>query len=267
MDKSTESYFEANRSLWDSRVNDHLQSDFYQVKSFREGQSSLNKPELDALGDVRGKSILHLQCHFGLDTLSWERLGAEVTGMDFSQEAIHAAEKLAAECGLKGKFVCCSVYDLPENLSGQFDIVFTSYGTIGWLPDLDKWAAVVNHFLKPGGTFYIAEFHPVVWMFDEKLSEVKYNYFNEEVIESEVIGSYASREGKSSRKEYGWNHSFSEILGALLKQNLRITMFNEYNFSPYNCFEGLIQGEDKMWRPEKHEGKFPMMYEIKAVKD
>lgn len=266
MENNLDSLFEANRSLWDSRVNDHVQSDFYNVNAFREGQSTLNKPELDALGDVKGKSLLHLQCHFGMDTLSWERLGATVTGIDFSPEAIAAAKKLAAECNLKGEFVCSSVYDLPENLNGQFDIVFTSYGTIGWLPDLDKWAAVIAHFLKPGGTFYIADFHPVLWMFDDQIENIRYHYFNRELIETDVTGSYAAKEAGTAKKEYGWNHSLSEIVTALLKQNLKITQLSEHNFSPYNCFAGLVQGEDKMWRVEKFEGKIPMMYEIKAVK-
>ena len=259
-------YFEANRSLWNGRVSDHLQSDFYAVDAFRKGKTSLNRIELEALGDVRGKSLLHLQCHFGMDTLSWERLGATATGADLSDEAIRAAEQLRDELGLAARFVACNVYDLPQQLDGQFDIVFTSYGTIGWLPDLDRWAKVVAHFLKPGGTFFIAEFHPVVWMFDEKMEQVKYHYFNREVIESVVSGSYAARDSQVTRKEYGWNHSFSEVINALLKQGLRITQLDEYPFSPYNCFEGLEQGSDGMWRSKKYGEKFPLMYALKAVK-
>jgi len=266
MENPEHTYFETNRKLWNSRVQDHLSSEFYGVNDFRKGKTSLNKIELDQLADVNGKSLLHLQCHFGMDTLSWERLGANVTGVDLSDEAILAAEKLRDEVGLKGKFVCCNVYDLDKYLQEKFDIVFTSYGTIGWLPDLDRWAKLISNFLKPGGIFFMAEFHPVIWMFDEKIEHVKYYYFNREVITSEVTGSYAARYAQPQKTEYGWNHSFGEVISALLKYGMEITHFEEYPFSPYNCFEGLVQGEDGMWRVEKYGEKFPMMYSIKARK-
>ncbi len=266
MNSSEQDYFEANRRLWNGRVGDHFRSDFYAVDKFRAGGNALNKIETGLVGDVAGKSLLHLQCHFGLDTLSWERLGATVTGIDLSDESIKAAEKLRDELGMKAKFVCCNVYDTPQHVPGQFDIVFTSYGTIGWLSDLDRWARVIQEKLKPGGTFLIADFHPVMWMFDEKLEEVKYNYFNREVITSEQAGSYAAPDNKNVKTEYGWNHSFGELIGALLKQGLRITHFEEYPFSPYNCFEGLEQRADGMWQPARHGDKLPMMYTLKAEK-
>lgn len=266
MADQTEEYFKANRELWDSRVEDHLQSDFYNVASFRQGKTTLNSIERNALGDVRGKKLLHLQCHFGLDTLSWEREGAEVTGVDFSTEAIAAAKKLADDCGLSGKFVCCSIYDLPQHLDGEYDIVFTSYGTIGWLPDLDRWAAVVNRFLKKGGLFYIADFHPVIWMLDDTLSALQYSYFNHELIVTESTGSYASGRDKEKRREYGWNHSLSELMSALLRQGLQIVSFEEYDYSPYNCFQGLVQEEDGVWRHASLGRRLPMVYGLKAVK-
>lgn len=263
---NNEQFFEANRELWNSRVSKHVSSDFYDVNTFRNGKTSLNPPELALLPGLNGKSLLHLQCHFGMDTLSLARMGAVVTGVDISDEAITAAEKLRDETGLKGRFIACNLYDLPQHLDEQFDFVFTSYGTIGWLPDLDRWAALISRYLKPGGRFIIADFHPVLWMFDEALENVKYHYFNKEVIESEVSGSYAARESAVSQKEYGWNHSFGEIFSALLKNGLTITHFEEYPYSPYNCFQNLVQREDRMWVHKTHGEKLPMMYTLTATR-
>ena len=130
------------------------------MESFKKGKSSLNFIELDGLGDVSGKTLLHLQCHFGMDSLSWSRLGAKVTGIDLSNTAIEKARELNTELGLDAEFICSNVYDLKEMLDKKYDIVFTSYGTIGWLPDLGKWGDIISHFLNPGGIFYIADVHP-----------------------------------------------------------------------------------------------------------
>ena len=147
----TSNYLEINRQSWNSRTDTHLKSDFYDLSGFMEGKSSLNAIELDLLGDVKGKSILHLQCHFGQDTISLARMGAHAVGMDLSDRAIGHAKRLAGETAAGATFICCDVYDLPNHLDRPFDIVFSSYGTIGWLPDLDRWANVVSRFLKPGG--------------------------------------------------------------------------------------------------------------------
>ncbi|MFM7619546.1 MAG: class I SAM-dependent methyltransferase, partial [Bacteroidota bacterium] len=167
-----EKLFELNRTSWNKRVAVHMKSDFYFLEEFLKGRTSLNEIELNLLGDIRGKSILHLQCHFGQDTLSLARMGAEVTGVDLSDEAIEKAKALNAQMGLNAEFICCNVYDLKNHLDKKFDLVFTSYGTIGWLPDLDRWAEVVSHFLKPSGTFLFVEFHPVMWMFDNEFETV-----------------------------------------------------------------------------------------------
>src|SRR6187551_1118010 len=161
-------YLDINKASWNQRTAVHVASDFYGVDAFVKGKSSLQQIELGLLGDVAGKSILHLQCHFGQDTLSLARLGAKVTGVDLSDVAITEARKLARELGLSTDFICCNVYDLPQQLEQQFDVVFTSYGAIGWLPDLDRWAQIVRRFLKPGGRLVLVEFHPFVWMFDDQ---------------------------------------------------------------------------------------------------
>ena len=156
-------YLESNRALWDEWTSIHVRSEFYDVESFKRGGIRLRPYELEEIGDVAGKDVLHLQCHFGLDTLSFARLGARVTGADFSAPAIAQARALAEELGLDARFVQSNLYDLPSTLQGDFDVVYTSRGVIGWLPDLDRWAEVAAHFVRPGGIFYITEGHPVMW--------------------------------------------------------------------------------------------------------
>lgn len=186
-----EKYFDANRESWNKRTPIHKASVFYGLDGFKKGATSLNKTELEELGDVKGKKLLHLQCHFGMDTLSWAREGAIVTGVDFSEDAIVSARELAEELHLPATFICSNVYDLLQHqeLAGSFDMVFTSYGVIGWLPDLNQWAAVIAFLLKPGGLFYMAEFHPVVWMMDEHFDFIKYYYHNAEIIEEDLTGT------------------------------------------------------------------------------
>lgn len=259
-------YKKINAESWNNRVDTHLASDFYDLKGFLDGKSSLNPPELKILGDVKGKSILHLQCHFGQDSISLARMGAKVTGADISDKAIAKAKELNETCGTDAEFVVSDVFELPDNLEGSFDIVFTSYGTIGWLPDLDKWASVVNHFLKKGGRFVFAEFHPVVWMFDDDFNEVFYNYFTSDAIIESKTGTYADPDANVEISTVSWNHGLAEIFTSLLKQGLKITHFEEYNYSPYNCFRGMIETEKGKFQIEKFGDKVPMMYTLKAEK-
>jgi SAM-dependent methyltransferase len=270
-----QSYFEENKRSWNKRTAVHKDSAFYDLDSFKKGKSSLNKIELEELGDVKGKSLLHLQCHFGMDTMSWAREGALCVGVDLSDEAIKLANEIKDELKLKTEFICANIYDLNDALKvppsegfreAGFDIVFTSYGTIGWLPDLDAWAEIVSHFLKPGGTFYIADFHPVLWMMDDNFEHIKYDYFNTQIITEEISGTYTDRTAPIRSIEHGWNHPFSEIINALLKHNLQIQQFNEFTYSPYNCFNNLEKGPDDMWRIKGMNEKMPMMYSIKATK-
>jgi SAM-dependent methyltransferase len=274
-----QNYFEANKQSWNKRTAVHKDSAFYDLASFKKGRSSLNKIELEELGNVKGKTLLHLQCHFGMDTISWQREGANCVGVDLSDEAIKLAREINAELKLGAKFICTNIYDLMDNAEAMryysspvgggwegADIVFTSYGTIGWLPDLDKWAGIVAHFLKPGGIFYIADFHPVLWMMDEHFEKIKYHYFNTEVITEEISGTYSDRDAPIKSIEHGWNHPFSEIFNALVKHGLQVQQFNEFPYSPYNCFSNLEQGTDGMWRIKGMDERMPMMYSIKAVK-
>lgn len=260
-------YFETNRALWNEKTAVHTASEFYNQAAFKAGASSLNRIELEEIGDVQGKSLLHLQCHFGQDTLSWARMGANATGIDLSDTGIQEAQQLNDELGLNARFVRSNVYDLKENLKGQFDVVFTSYGVVGWLPDLNRWAEIIAHFLKPGGTFYIAEFHPVIWMFDNDFTHIKYPYLNtHQPIVEEQEGTYADRSAPLKHTEYSWNHGLSEVVNALISHGLQLEFLHEYTFSPYNCFSNLVQGEDGNYRIKGMEDLLPMLYTIKAKK-
>ncbi len=261
-----ENYIEINRKSWNNKTETHLKSEFYDLENFIDGKSSLNSIELDLLGDLSGKSILHLQCHFGQDSISLSRLGAKVTGVDLSDKAIESAKEIAKKTNSNAKFICCDIYDLPKNLDKKFDIVFTSYGTIGWLPDLDKWAKIVSSYLKPNGKFVMVEFHPVVWMFDDDFEKIKYNYFNSGAIIESETGTYADKTADISQEYVMWNHGFSEVLNNLIKNGLEINSLNEYDYSPYNCFYKTIEFKPKKFRIEHLENKIPMVYSIVAKK-
>ncbi|HRH39158.1 MAG TPA: class I SAM-dependent methyltransferase [Flavobacteriales bacterium] len=208
--------FEANRLLWNARTPHHIGSRMYNVESFVAGRNSLTELEMELLGRVDGKRVLHLQCHFGQDTLSLARMGARVIGLDISDVAISEAKKLAARCGLQAEWVLSNVIEHQPHLDDRFDIVFTSYGTIGWLPDLKPWAANIGRYLKPGGRLVFIEFHPVMWMFDNDFTRVAYSYFNRETIIEEEQGTYADRDANIKMEAHSWNHSLGEVLDALL---------------------------------------------------
>lgn len=264
--KPESNYIQINRTLWNNKTETHLKSEFYDVKGFLAGKSSLNDIELKLLGDIKDKKILHLQCHFGQDSISLSRLGAEVTGVDLSDKAIESANRLAQETNSNAKFICCDIYDLPNHLEEQFDIVFTSYGTIGWLPDLNKWASIISHFLKPNGQFVFVEFHPVVWMFDDNFERINYNYFNAgPIIENEEV-TYADRTADLSQEYVCWNHSLSEVITSLIQNNLSIQTLEEYDYSPYNCFNNTIEFASGKYRITHLENKIPMVYSIVANK-
>lgn len=244
----------------------HRDSEFYNLAGFKAGETVLTSIELNEVGDVNGKTLLHLQCHFGMDSLDWARRGALVTGIDLSDTAITEARKLNEELGLHAQFVCCNVLDTAAHVPGEFDIVFTSYGVIGWLPELETWAKMIAGKLKPGGLFYMAEFHPVVWMFDDDFTHIQYSYANAEVIVTENQGTYTDRNAVIHGKEYSWNHSISEVLNALTGAGLRLELFNEYMYSPYPCFRNSVETEKGKWHIKGLEGKLPMVYSLRAIK-
>jgi ubiquinone/menaquinone biosynthesis C-methylase UbiE len=259
-------YIETNRKSWNQKTDIHIGSEFYDNPNFLLGKSSLKNIELNLLGDVSGKSILHLQCHFGQDTISLSRMGANATGVDLSDTAIKRAKEFALQLKVQTKFICCNLYDLQQHLDEQFDIVFTSYGTIGWLPDLGKWAEIISRYLKPKGKFVMVEFHPVVWMFDDDFSKVGYNYFNKGAIFETETGTYADRQAPIKQDFVSWNHSLGELINSLIINGLEINAFNEYDYSPYNCFSHTREVEPGKYRINHLDDKIPMIYSILATK-
>lgn len=257
-------YKEINKASWNKRTLVHIDSDFYNNKSFIAGAQSLNTIELDLLGELKGLNVLHLQCHFGQDTISLARMGAHVTGVDLSNIAIDKARILAKTTQVEANFICCDVYELPKHLDQKFDLIFTSYGTIGWLPDLYKWAGIINHFLKPEGKFVMAEFHPVIWMYDNDFTHVKYNYSNDGPIIEELEGTYTNPEANIEGTAITWNHGLAEVLGALLKANLRLDTIQEYHYSPYDCFANMEEIAPKQYQIKKFGDKIPLVYALKA---
>ena len=258
--------FEANRALWNARVPHHLSSRMYDLEGFVAGRNSLTALERELLGDAAGKEVLHLQCHFGQDTLSVARLGGRVTGLDISDAALDEARKLAARCGLDASWVLSNVVEHRPELDGRFDVVYTSYGTIGWLPDLAPWATNIRRYLKPGGKLVFVEFHPAVWMFDNDFTQVQYSYFNRETILEEEEGTYADRGAAIKLPSYSWNHDLGEVLTALLNEGLRLERFTEEDGSPHDCFANTVQGADGLYRIKGMEGKLPMVYGLVGLK-
>lgn len=261
-----ENYLEPNRKAWNDKVSYHVDSEFYNQAAFLAGENTLNTIELDLLGDLSGKEILHLQCHFGQDTISMARMGARSVGVDFSDKAIAVARQAAESTGANARFVCSDVYQLPEVLEQSFDIVFTSYGTIGWLPDLDKWAAVVARYLKPNGRFVFAEFHPLVWIFDNDFEKVAYRYFKTDAIVENLEGTYADADAPLKNTTVSWNHSLSEVFGSLKKNGLTIEEFREFDYSPYECFPDMKKVGERKFQIEKFGDKLPMVYALSARK-
>jgi ubiquinone/menaquinone biosynthesis C-methylase UbiE len=189
-------------------------------------------------------------------------MGATVTGVDFSDVAIDKASELAKQTNADARFICTDIYNLPNVLDEQFDIVFTSYGTIGWLPDMEQWARVVARFMKPNAKFIIVDFHPVLWMFDNDFSHIQYSYFNTEAIVETLSGTYADRDAPLQEVEIGWNHSLTEILSALLANGLSLLHFGEYDYSPFNCFRHTEEFEAGKFRIQHLENKIPIVYSI-----
>jgi SAM-dependent methyltransferase len=259
-------YMNKNKDLWNKRTDYHFKSAFYNMDGFLKGDSSLNEIELNLLGDINGKTILHLQCHFGQDTLSLQRMGAQPTGIDFSDNAIKKAKELGLRLGLDTRFICCNIYDLHEHLTETFDIIFTSYGTIGWLNDLHKWGKLISDYLKPGGSFILVEFHPVIWMFDSEFKKIEYSYFKKDPIIELEANTYADEKAAINLESITWNHSISEVFQALKKYGLQVDDLQEYDYSPYNCVKNMEELAPKKYVIKDFGNKIPMVYSLVATK-
>jgi ubiquinone/menaquinone biosynthesis C-methylase UbiE len=225
-------YYSANKRRWNELVEIHAKSKEYDLENFIAGKNSLHRTELEILGNVKGKSLLHLQCHFGLDTISWARLEAKATGVDFSETAIELAREITKKVDVETEFVCCNVYDLPKVHDKKYDIVFTSYGVLCWLHDVDEWGRIIHHFLKPEGTFLLVESHPFMWVFDDEsmIHRQRYNYgHSNEPLSWEDEGTYVNKNAKvKNKKRYEWQHTVSDVLNALIKSGLTIEEIGQY---------------------------------------
>ena len=263
-----EKYYEANKARWNELVNIHARSDIYDLNGFMSGKNSLQSLELDLLGSVRDKSLLHLQCHFGLDTISWARLGASVTGVDFSETAIELAKEIASRVGVQAEFLCSNIYDLPKVHERRYDIVFTSYGVLCWIHDIKEWGRIISHYLKPGGVFLLIETHPFMWVFDDEAEalSIKYSYWHsDEPLGWELNGSYANEDAKLlNKKSYEWQHTIGDVLNSLINAGLTITDVGEY---PHLTWKYLPLSK------KTDEGNFkipgdplPQTWSVKAVK-
>jgi SAM-dependent methyltransferase len=263
-------YFHANQNLWNEYARAHVGSEFYGVDSFKQGATSLHPLEMDELGDVRERSLLHLQCHFGLDTLSWARQGAQVTRVDFSDQAVTLARNLSQECRIPARFICCNIYDLPHHLGEQFDIVFTSYGALTWLPDISRWAQIVSHFLKPGGTFYIVEFHPFALIFDEQSAglQVRDPYFLDGAFEClEGGGTYADPQAKIKQPvSYEWSYPLGNVVSSLISAGLQIQFLHEFPFTVYQQLSFMVKDSDGYWWMPDKAKTLPLLFSIRATK-
>lgn len=263
------SRFDANRANWDERTEIHVSSDFYDVEGWLEAGTGPREYEKDALGDVDGLRLLHLQCHFGQDTLSWARAGAIVTGLDFSPSAIDAARELARRAGLEDRstFVCSNVYDASEALGDQtFDVVYVSLGALCWLPEIDGWARQVGALVAPGGRFYIHDGHPLSWSLADEEPVFEYTYFEErEPYVDDSEETYADLTATlSNRRTYEWNHSIGEIVNALIAQGLTIVSLVEHDWTVWRRFPWLIDNGEGAWTTPPHMPRLPLTFSILA---
>lgn len=259
-------YSKINRKWWNNVTQIHLNSKLYDVPGFKKGKSTLFSIEEEELGIVKGKTLLHLMCHFGVDTLSWTRLGAKATGVDISNEAIDLAKKLSKEVNIPAEFICSDIFDLPKVLDKKFDIIFMSYGVLCWVSDIEKFAKLITSFLKKDGTFYIVELHPFtnILSYDFKLS---YNYFDRGPDEDDSQGTYADWNAKIKGSTYLWSYTIGDVINSLIEQGLKIEFVHEFPFTMYNQFPKLMKKNKKGQYVLKNKKiQIPLLFSLKAAK-
>lgn len=268
-------WMQANRDNWDRRVPMHLGSREYDLTRLRSGQGRLYPMEHEAIGNVAGLKVLHLQCHFGRDSLVFAQQGAKVVGVDFSEPAIALAHRLAGELNLAhlSEFHVSDIYDAPNAVPGRdaFDLVYTTWGTITWLPDLTGWARTIAHFLAPGGRLFFADAHPTALVFDDMIPEPDGRpgwflpYFHDETYVEDDPADYAGERLPVAGRVHEWQHTVSEVLSALLDAGLVINQVQEYDTIPWAMFQTLVEGEDGLFRwPDK--AWFPLSWSVVARK-
>ena len=265
----------ANRANWDERVQVHLGAGGYDLAPLRAGRGRLNAIEEMELGSVDGLRVLHLQCHFGRDTLTLAQRGAEVVGLDFSQPAIAKARELASELKLesRARFVEADLYDAIAEIpqAHLFDLVYVTWGAITWLPDIRRWAEIVGHFLKPGGALYLAEGHPAALVFDDarRLADGMPGYFapyfQREPVVTEDPTDYVDHAARlRNATQYNWMHPIGSVVTALLDAGLRLDWFHEHDAATWKMFGALVEGPDGLYRwPDKPW--LPLSFSLRAI--
>ena len=265
--------FDVNRRRWDESAPIHAASDFYGVADFKAGKDTLGAIESAEIGEIAGKRIVHLQCHFGLDTLSLARRGATVTGYDFSPKAIAIARDLAAETGIAATFVEGNVYDAPTKLpAANYDIAYVTVGAINWLPDITGWAKVVATLLAPGGFLYLLEGHPAASILEQKQAGdpivPTYNYFQSaDPLIFEATESYTEEGTRlANTLTHEWIHSLSSVIGSLLDAGLRLEWFHEHARLPWRLFPSMVRADDGMYDMPAGSPNLPLLFSLKARK-
>jgi len=273
MTSARDQFFAANRRNWDERVAIHRRdrSGFYAVERFLAGDKQLHAIEWDEVGDVAGKRLIHLQCHFGLDTLILARNGASVTGLDFSPAAIAEARRLAMETGLAAEFVCANLYEARAALSGEFDIAYTTWGTICWLPNIVAWARTIAALLKPGGYLYFADGHPNMLILEEKDGHLVHEYPIDTPAECPLaVDETHTYNGDATplraSRTYQWIHSISRIIGAVHGAGLTLEFLHEHPGLPWPPFPMCVRGKDGLWHLPDPIPAFPLALSLKASK-
>lgn len=259
-------YTQINKKWWNSITSFHAKSKEYNLAAFKKGKTSLQPLEIRELGNVKGKTMLHLMCHFGMDTLAWARRGAIVTGVDISDASIHLAKSLSEELQIPAQFICSDIYKLPNVLHEEFDIIFMSYGVLLWLSSLEKWAEIIQKFLKKGGVFYIVELHPFtnILSYDFKL---QYDYFDKGPFLDEAMGTYTDWNARVKGKTYEWSYTIADIINALLSKQLHIEFFHEYPYTMYNQFPGFMKKNKKGQYVLKNKKlQIPLLFSLRVKK-
>jgi SAM-dependent methyltransferase len=257
-------WVETNRRWWDERVPIHQSGDFYALDAFRAEPDRLRPYEADELGPVDGLDLLHLQCHIGLDTLSWAHRGARVVGYDFSEPAVEVGRALARELGLDAEFVAGDVYEAVERLDGRtFDVVYTGIGALSWLPDLDAWGEVVADLLRPGGVAYVVEIHPLLWVLDDDEPRVRWDYFSPHVSD-DASGTYADRAAPTTNNRvFERNPGIGPVVSSLLAQGLSVELLHEHDVGVEQVWPFMVPGEaEGLWRIPPDQPNLPLTWSL-----